>query len=83
MLTHFVQKKHERYVGRDEHGEYGALMERRYVTASDFEAKEAVKLLRDQGFTARAESAEVILEHDSVEAVELMLRRAPSATPVR
>lgn len=55
-------------------------MERRYATSNDREAKEAVKLLLSQGIEARHEATHVILNSDSVEAVELILRRAPSAT---
>ena len=56
----------------------------RYSTTSRAEAEAAVDLLRRQGYQADAETHTdsnviVVLERDSVEAVELLLRRAPSA----
>jgi len=54
-------------------------------TASTREAEAAVAFLRDQGCAAQpdAESSDVVvLEQNSVEAVELLLPRAPPARPL-
>ena len=56
----------------------------RYRTISSREAEAAVDLLRSQGYQPDADpetdsSCVVVLERNSVEAVEMLLRRAPSA----
>ncbi len=62
-------------------------MSRRYSTADDHEAQAAAAFLREQGFDAQAETggsaSSVLLSSEAtVEAVELLLRRAPAARPL-
>ncbi|MBB3328019.1 hypothetical protein [Microlunatus antarcticus] len=54
-------------------------MTRRYSTASAAEARSATDLLRTQGYQAESDDHVVVLQRDTVEAVELLLRRAPTA----
>jgi len=59
-------------------------MASRHSTISRREAEAAVDLLRSQGYQADADpdtdsDVVVVLERDSVEALERLLRRAPSA----
>jgi hypothetical protein len=62
-------------------------MSRRYSTADEQKAQAAAAFLRNQGFHTQAGSVDpsrlyCLTNEATVEALELLLRRAPSARPI-